>query len=608
MPDLLERLLARPELARETLSRQLLPVLGLPTSRSTSGYPYLERVAWERFRDTVPHLFTMGLRVHRLVEAAESALSDEPEGSEVSALRDACQVVRQVVLTATITAPSDLWLLRHLLVTFDRLGLLDRLLAGEAIYPSGCRVEVAGGERLLDSRELEADLAFLLARGVVEQYEDSYRIAGHPRVRELLSTVDSVPPPGERGLTDLWRRVFAGEDLEASEIEALLDQTSAVRPRSDSRQNHWIPTPGEVDLGYNLVPLVLGLRANERTRGLGRGVFVSPAEWSGVHPVCATAALEVLTAAGWMERVGDRYRVTALGERGFERAPGPFGIIETYHPYVSRGVEILQDGRGSVHVRRGDNVGASQDANRATFARANDALDRFCAETGFRYRLFVEHAIGRGEASRQRYERSGDDEVVYVGADLEAAAIDAAREEQARGRLSAHQVFVQADIGRPEVLVAAIRELGESPAGAVMMVGNGFHEVRGQTDERMVEVFRAYHEAGIVLLFTEENALSVDDLRATAWNTFHAGFKYVHEKSGQGLRPADPRPPVRLGAVLRAAWSECAERAGYVRADAWCSRTRTIYPYTPPSGFNPSISVNHFFVPRGLAAELGLGD
>ena len=119
-------------------------------------------------------------------------------------------------------------------------------------------------------------------------------------------------------------------------------------------------------------------------------------------------------------------------------------------------------------------------------------------------------------------------------------------------------------------------------------------------------MFRGYHEAGVVLLFTEENALSVDDLRATAWNTFHAGFAYVHEKSGQALRPAEPRPPVRLGRPLRAAWRDCAVEAGYVRADAYCTRSRTIYPYPPASGVNPAISETHFFVPAPLAARLGL--
>jgi hypothetical protein len=196
----------------------------------------------------------------------------------------------------------------------------------------------------------------------------------------------------------------------------------------------------------------------------------------------------------------------------------------------------------------------------------------------------------------------------YVGADLEDEAIDAAAADQRAGRLPAGMLLIrQADIGEPGRLVAALQEAEIDAQGAVMLVGNGFHEVRAQTDERMIDVFRGYHEAGIVLLFTEENALSIDDLRATAWNTYHAGFKYVHEKSGQGLRPAEPRPRARLGRPMRAAWSECARQAGYVRADAYSTRTRKIYPYTPPSGLNPSISVNHFFIPGPIAAQLGLG-
>jgi hypothetical protein len=354
-----------------------------------------------------------------------------------------------------------------------------------------------------------------------------------------------------------------------------------------------------------LVPVVLALRATGRTAALGEGAEVVPTEWNARHPSCAAAALEILTAAGWMRRLGERYGVTTTGARGFARGPGPFGIVETYHPYMEKGAQLLLDGPGGVWVRRGENVGASQDANRETFRHANDALDRLCKETGFTYRVFIEHAIGRGEATRQRYERSGD-ALVYVGADLEDAAIDAAIEEQGRGKLPPNMLFVRnADIGAPASLLAALAKAGVDPRGGVMLVGNGFHEIRNQTDDAMVEVFRGYHDAGLVLLFTEESALSVDDLRATAFNTYHAGFRYVHDKSGQGLRPAEPHPrPPRVGHPLRAAWSECARRAGYARLDAYSTRTRTIYPTTPPGGHNPSISVNHFFVPGPIAALL----
>jgi hypothetical protein len=256
-------------------------------------------------------------------------------------------------------------------------------------------------------------------------------------------------------------------------------------------------------------------------------------------------------------------------------------------------------------VKRGDNVGASQDANAGTFRTANNALDRFCVDHDFELSVFIEHAIGRGEATRQRYERSGAKDIRYYGADLEDAAIDAAIAEQKAGNLPADMVFVRdADIGKPDVLLNAIRANGDDPNGAVMLVGNGFHEVRGQTDDRMTDVFSGYCEAGVILLFTEENALAIDDLRATAFNTYHAGFKYVHEKSGQGLRPAEPRPRPRLGKRLRASWEKCAAEAGYTKLEDYSSRTRTIYPYTRPGLPNPSISVNLFFVPTHLLSEI----
>jgi hypothetical protein len=565
----------------------LVPVLAEPPSTSSAGFAYLSPRAWQRFRDGVPHLLGSGAAVLAAVDHLAAAVPD---------VQQAASVVRQVVHTAAITAPPDLWLLRHVLGFFAELGLLRRLVAGDALVPEDC-----GG---LHAGELEKDLLFLLSRGIVDQYDDSFRVAGHPSVRRTLDKVQPLPPDRPSSATATWRRLFAGEPLGDADQEWLLELGFGAPVRTDPHQNHWVPQWEEIELGWRLLPVVLGLRAAERA--LPDGAEVVPTDWNARHPSCAAAALEILVRAGWMARRGERYRVTPLGARGFARGPGPFGIIETYHPYMARGRQILVEGPGGAWVSRGENVGASQDANRATFEKANDALDRFCADTGFRYGVFVEHAIGRGEATRQRYARSGD-ALAYVGADLEDAAIDAAMAEQRAGRLPAGMVFVrQADIGRPDVLIAALRSHGLDPRGAVMLVGNGFHEVRGQTDEGMVEVFRGYHEAGVVLLFTEENALSIDDLRATAFNTYHAGFRYVHDKSGQGLRPAVPAPErPRLGHPLRAAWSECALRAGYVRADAYCTRTRTVYPYTPRSGHNPSISVNHFFVPRPVYDALG---
>jgi len=595
----------------DPIAKALVGVLCEPVATSSRGRAYLAPRAWERLRDGVPLLLGFGEEVlaasARLVEALRASALPESVKEQAAA---GASVVRQVVLTAAITAPPDLWLIYHVLGVFAELGLLDRLAAGEAIHPSCCPITEHGSVRELVPEELDTDLHFLLSRGFVEPYDEGFRIAGHPRVRETFERIRSRPPHPPRGPASpapLWRRLFEGDSLEVAEIAELHAIGEGVPRRRDPAQNHWIPTYEELDLGRRLLPIVLGLRAAQRTAGLVAGAELVPAKGDARHPSCIGAALSVLTAAGWLSVDDGRYRVTVLGARGFARGPGPFGIVEAYRTYMDHGREILLHGRGEVWVQRGENVGASQDANRATFEQANDALDRFAHDTGFSYGVFIEHAIGRGEATRQRFARSGDT-LTYVGADLEDAAIDAAVAEQARGALPRAMHFVRnADIGQPEVLLAALRAEGIEACGAAMLVGNGFHEVRNQTDLGMIEVFRGYERAGIVLLFTEENALSTDDLRATAWNTYHAGFKYVHEKSGQGLRPAEPNPrPTRLGRPLRAAWSECARRAGYVRADAYCTRTRTVYPSTPIGGYNPSISTNHFFIPGSLARTLGI--
>ncbi len=592
----------------DPIVREVATLAARPTRVSSAGFPYLDRGGWERLRDRVPHLFAMGLRVLDSLAALDEALS-EAEGagaidSEGAAnARRAWRVARQVTLTAAVTAPPDLWLLRHLLGWFRRTGLSDDLLGGKAIYPHEHRVD----GRSLDAGVLETDLLFLLSRGLVEAYDDSYRIAGHPRVRALFE-LEPLPDEWPTSFTALWRRVLGdGEPITSDEGATLRKLAAGARSRVDPAQTHWIPTVEELETGYRLLPLVLGMRAAGRTAGLDRGAALTATDLAPSAPDAAEPALAILEAAGWLRAREVGHEITELGARGFLRGPGPFGIIEAYHPYMAAGERFLLEGPGGVHVRRGENLAASQDANRAAFERAADALDAFCRDYGFEYSVFIEHAVGRGEATRIRYERSGEGGIRYFGADLEDDAIDAAIAEQRAGHLPATMQFVRrADIGRPEALIDALRAAGADPQGAVMVVGNGFHEVREQTDERMTEVFSGYERPGIVLIFTEENALSIDDLRATAWNTYHAGFKYVHEKSGQGLRPASPRPAKRAGHLLRAAWQDCAERAGYVRADQYSGRTRTIYPYTPEDGHNPAISTNHFFVPGRLARRLGL--
>lgn len=589
--SLVDRWISSPTIAADPLRRELVAVLTCPTGTTSAGYPYLERHAWERFRDWVPHLLADGARVRATVDALAGDVEQHgPSDEERRWVADGARVIRQAVNTAQITAPPDLWLLRHVLSGLARQGWLGRWQQGEVIEAT-------------DTAAPELEL--LLARGFLVRAGRRNR-GGSPsgtdgyRWTELRSprrVLEMAPLPADRpaDLSWRWAAAFRGDTSHDALLTGVVgDPSSLTAPHPAPA---WLPTPEDIELGYLLVPVVLGLRAADLIRPMleaGRVTLERPV---------GAAATAVLRAAGVVDADG---RIGPTGRRLLERGPGPFGIIEAYHPYLARIDTLITEGSAAVHVERGTNVAASQDANRHTFRKANDALDRFCEATGFHYGVFIEHAVGMGEATRQRWHRSGD-RLTYVGADLEDAAIDATEAERERGRLPADMHLVRrADIGRPEIVVDYLAAHGIDGDGAVMLVGNGFHEIRDQSDAHLIDVFRGYHDAGIVLLFTEENALSTGDLLRTAWNTYHAGFRYVHERSGQGLRPATPVPSGQLGAPLRTSWTECATAAGYVRADAFCSRSRTIHPYTPPSGINPSISVNHLFVPGPLAASLGL--
>jgi hypothetical protein len=591
-----ERVLQQPAIASHPIARELVWIMTRPTGTTSSGFTYLQPSAWHRFRDWVPHILGDGPRtmdaVERVVDAATRAGSDEAELRNLGAAAD---VVRQVVRTAAICAPSDLWLLRHVVGQLARTGVAARLLAGEMVDAgTAARPE-----------ELEIDLRFLLSRDLlVRVASGGYRLGTHGHARDVLSLppVDGAAPSPSVA----WAELLRGH---ASDAAAGVVSSQLAQPLPSDRREPglWSPTAREVELAARLLPLVVGMTASSRMaeiRAVGRTAALSAALLCPGRTAIGEAALALLISAGVLDA---HAALTEVGARVLERGPGPFGIIEAYRTYLDALPRIWQDGRGSVHVERAANLAASQAANAKTFSEANDALDRFCQDTGFGFRVFIEHALGRGEATRQRWARSGDRALRYFGADLEDAAIAAARVEQQANRLPPDMVFVdRADIGDPARLLAAIRAAGEATEGAVMIVGNGFHEVRGQTDARMIATFEGYERAGIVLLFTEESALAIDDLVETAWNSYHAGFRYVHQRSGQGLRGATERPPLPLEGARPASWTECAERAGYVRLERYCGRGRTVYPYPPPGGYNPAISVNHFFVPRLIAARFGL--
>jgi len=582
----------------DPLGRLLVPVVTGSTGTTSAGYPYLQQSAYEHLRDRVPHTLGMGVRVWNVLEAMSIAAEgvDEAERHHFVQSR---RVVQQVLRTAAITAPPSLWLMRHVIGAINETGVGQRLLAGE-------RVVVTEGN--LDPVELDTDLSFLSVMGVLERRNGGFTMADRPESARLLTELGPIPASVPIDAALHWTAVFQGASLSDSVQESLRSLGESLPIRTSCEQAGWFPQVEEVRLGARLVPIVIALAAAGRSQEILHRPSIRPIDIAPEDTSMGRVAIDILTACGVLRSMPsiEEWIPTPLGRRLLDRGPGPFGIIEAYHPYMQHAASILQGGRGSVHLSRSANIVASQRANRDSFRRANDALDAFCRDTGFAYSVFVEHALGRGEATRQRFVRSGSHLIQFVGADLEDAAIDAAMTERDSGHLPHDMVFVRnADIGKPAILIDAMAAHGIEPTDGVMIVGNGFHEIRDNTDDNLIAVLSAYQAAGLVLVFTEETALSIRDQRATAWNTYHPAFRYVHEKSGQGLRPTegsqpDPDDPMPMS------WTECCEQAGYVRLERYCRPGRTIYPCPPPDGVNASTYVNYFFIPRSLAQRLDL--
>jgi len=567
----------------------LVDILSGETGMSSAGFPYICDDGFMNFINQIPHLFRDGQSIldwlNRFNDFRESL--DGFTFQETDSLTRALQVLRTMVNTANVTCLSDLWLLRQVIEVHVRTGIVGLLLDGESIHPN-----LYAHQKGLDEHQLSIDFHFLHTRGYLEKEDSFFLVPDNAQILKTLKVLSEAMLPSPVLSVDALVDWLSGdrEDLNQQVGEAFIIDASVVE------MNSWVAGPEQVELGYRLAPVLLALRVMNVTPQLKRGVVLR----KYIPKKGGFEFLDrLLEMAGWT----NKGVVTELGGRVFARGPGPVGIIHAYWPYMDKLYDRVNQ-RGSYSmVSRAANVAASQDANRRSFKAANDALDRFSDRYGFAYSVFVEHAVGQGEASRQRYDRSGAQHIHYFGADLEDAAIDQAEKQQELGLLPHKMAFIRnADIGEPGRVITYLEECGVGEEAKVMIVGNGFHEIRNQSNEKMIEVFRGYQEAGFVLIFTEESALTDEHLISTAWNTYHAGFRYVHEMSGQGLRPIWDKgvDDERWG------WRRCAEEGGFVILEEYCYRSRTIYPFSRPGSDNPSISMTYFCVPDALVVELDI--
>jgi hypothetical protein len=565
----------------------LATILAAKTSFSSSGFPYISESSFHIFLSDVPHLFVDGQRLLEWIARVEAELEGAKHfaGWQRQSVGRALKVLRNVVYSAAVCAPPDLWILKHVLSAHRQIGLVD-FYQNEARFDS----DLLARQFSLDARHISWDLSLLHCRGYLDFRNRKYSSAANLQAADVLANSRIVPSEFLRDMVEPICHVLGKDSTSDADRELVSRFFTYERITVEARG--WYASHSEMETGYRLVPLVLALHVLRVAKQGKEGSNVLD-----LAPRLTPPMLAVLHHAGAIDTGS---LITNLGARVFERGPGPFGIIHAYIQYMRELPNRITGLGANVRVDRLKNIAASQDANRKTFLMANDSLDRFSSDHDFHYGVFIEHALGQGEATRQRKERMHI-HLQYFGADLEDAAIDRATELQKQGGLPHDMIFIRrADIGNPRIVIDGVRHAGFATDGAVMFVGNGFHEIRGQTNEKIIEVFREYCDAGILVVFTEESALSDHDLRATGWNTYHAGFRYVHELSGQGLRPV-----YGTDKYGRHSWKLCASLGGYAVLNKYSAHTRTIYPYPRRGGYNPPISMTYFCVPNATARRMG---
>jgi hypothetical protein len=570
-----------------------------PTHISSSGFPQTNQLGFQIFRDHIPHLLGMGHQAW----LAHAEITQKIKTQGVLSLKyeqhfqRADKLLSTLIYTASVTAPAELWLLKCVLANLAQSQILEHLLNGKAVNLQSA--QFFDEWPLINNEALKVDLRFLESRGYLSSSNSNFEMNVNDTTRSVFHRASQWVLPTKERLSHLWAQLFA----HGNESPDLVQATLSLSPRTSFQQDTWIADANEIECGAWLVPLILGLILCDQLEKFS----AAPLQFCDAlsnNEIFTNKMKETLKALGL---VNAQAQITQIGERICSRGPGPFGILYAYHPYMNSLDTILKKGRSAVWVRRRDNISASQLANTKTFSAGNAMLDKFCTDHAFSYKLYIEHAMGKGEATRQRYVKNGETHIQYAGADLENEAIDAAQEEQKNGTLPQNMFFVrEADIGQPHLLLDAFNERGINPQDAVMIVGNGFHEVREQTTHKMINVFKAYQDAGIILIFTEETGHGTRLLQQTAWNTYHSGFRYVHEKSGQGLRPATEPPRSKHIENWPKSWRHCVSEAGYMYLTDYTHATRQVLPYEPENGFNPAISVTHFCIPKNLGLRLGL--
>ena len=316
----------------------LATILMGETAVSSAGFPTISEHSFQEWMKKVPHLFTEGSALLDFLHGMEARIQERPDAAQapcISWLR-AIKVLETVIQTAAVTAPTDLWLIKHILSSYQRMGILDRLRTGAILG-----LAEISSQGHMNLQQLRYDFHFLKSRAVLVDAgpDDHYRLAPHPQIQNLVREFKALDSAAPVNLVPLLMRCLARQPIDANEQEQLtrfLTLPVGLQPAPNR-----IPGPWEVELGYRLVPLILAWRNSLDFK-------TKPDKVIPDDVLLADLMNDYLMKAGLITGKG---QPTPLGSRVLERGPGPFGIIHAYHEYMKQHEDLVAVARGTAGFR-----------------------------------------------------------------------------------------------------------------------------------------------------------------------------------------------------------------------------------------------------------------
>src|SRR5262249_21003158 len=214
----------------------LIHVLTAKTSISSSGYPYISENSFRLFLQQFPHLFKAGERLLVWLARIEVRLQRAKHFSvaEVESVQRAVKVLHNIVQSAAICAPPDLWVLKHVLSVHRQIGLTEIFLSGQRIDA----VDLASRFGL-DAQHLSFDLSFLHSRGLLRLHAGHYRIETTSQAKKAFQSVQSIPAEMLRDMVEPMVNILSGKSGEGESRKLVADFLRLPKP-TKGRVHGWI--------------------------------------------------------------------------------------------------------------------------------------------------------------------------------------------------------------------------------------------------------------------------------------------------------------------------------------------------------------------------------